>query len=170
MEIVVRDAVARTPAAGCRILRLLADHRSMALAATITTGPGDPLLLLAREEKLEVAEHFRWMLRLVDVRAALERRGYSPAVRGEVHLRVRDAVFPENARRWTVEAAGGRGNVREGGSGAIAIDVRGLAALYSGYLPAEDLRSAGLCEGSDADLAHATALFAGPAPWLADYY
>jgi predicted acetyltransferase len=170
MEIVVRDFVARTPAAGRRILRLLADHRSMARRATLVTGPGDPLLLAAREEKLEVAEHLRWKLRVVDVRAALERRGWSPCVRGEVHLDVRDALLPENARRWAVEVAGGRAEVREGGSGAIAIDVRGLASLFSGFLPAEELRAAGLCDGRDADLATATAVFAGPAPWVGDFY
>jgi predicted acetyltransferase len=43
MEIAVRDFVARTPAAARRILRLLADHRSMAQKATLVTGPGDPL-------------------------------------------------------------------------------------------------------------------------------
>jgi predicted acetyltransferase len=169
-ELTVRDAVARTPAAARRILRLLADHRSVARTATLASGPGDPLLLVAREERLEVAEVQRWMLRVVDVRAALEARGWSPCVRGEVHFDVRDALLRENARRWVLEVAGGRAEVREGGSGAVPIDVRGLAALYSGFLPAEELRVAGLCDGPDADLAVASALFAGPTPWAPDMF
>jgi predicted acetyltransferase len=170
VDILVRDAIAHTPAAGRRILRMLADHRSIARYATMASGPGDPLLMLAREEKYEVADVLRWMLRVVDVRAALARRGWSPVVRGELHLDVRDALLPENARRWVVEVAGGAAEVREGGSGAVAIDVRGLAALYSGFLPAEELRAADLCEGDDRELARATALFAGPAPWAADFF
>jgi predicted acetyltransferase len=169
-ELPVRDVVARTPAAARRILRFLADHRSVARAATLAAGPGDPVLLQLREERLEMAEMQRWMLRIVDVRGALERRGWSPHVRGELELDVRDALLPDNARRWVLEVAGGRAEVREGGRGAVVLDVRGLASLYAGFLPAEELRVAGLCEGSDADLARATALFAGPAPWLVDFF
>jgi predicted acetyltransferase len=170
MEIVVRDCVARTAAAGRQILRLLADHRSVVRSATLAMGPGDPLLMLAREEKHEIVDVLRWMLRIVDVRAALARRGWSPLVRGELHMDVRDPLLPENARRWVIELADGNVEIREGGSGALAIDVRGLAALYSGFLPAEELRAADLCEGADDELARATAMFAGPAPWAADFF
>ena len=110
------------------------------------------------------------MLRIVDVRRALERRGWSPHLRGELHLDVRDELLRDNARRWVLEVSGGHAEVREGGSGAVAIDMRGLAALYAGYLPAEELHVAGLCEGSEADLARASALFAAHAPWLADLF
>ncbi|HEY8040340.1 MAG TPA: GNAT family N-acetyltransferase [Polyangiaceae bacterium] len=169
-EIPVRDVVARTPGAARRILRLLGDHRSIARYATFASGPGDPLLLVAREERLEMADLSRWMLRVVDVRAAFERRGWSPCVRGEIQLDLRDGLLRDNARRWVLEVDGGRAEVREGGSGALVLDPRGLAALYSGFLPAEELHAAGLCDGSAADLARASALFAGPAPWGADFF
>jgi predicted acetyltransferase len=110
------------------------------------------------------------MLRVVDVRAAFERRGWSPCVRGEIQLDLRDGLLRDNARRWVLEVDGGRAEVREGGSGALVLDPRGLAALYSGFLPAEELHAAGLCDGSAADLARASALFAGPAPWGADFF
>jgi len=76
-ELPVRDIVARTPAAARRILRLLADHRSVARTATLAAGPGDPVLMQLREELPELADMQRWMLRVVDVRGALERRGSS---------------------------------------------------------------------------------------------
>jgi predicted acetyltransferase len=169
-DVPVRDVVARTPAAARRILRLLADHRSVARSALLATGPADPLLSHAREVHAEVTDVHRWMLRIVDVRGALERRGWSPLVRGELHLDVRDELLRDNARRWVLEVSGGRAQVREGGSGSLSLDVRGLSALYAGFMPAEELRSAGLCAGSDADLARASALFAGPSPWLADFF
>jgi predicted acetyltransferase len=110
------------------------------------------------------------MMRLVDLRAAIEARGFSPLVRGEIQIEVRDVEGRENAGRWTIEVEGGRAQARTGGSGAVAIDIRGLAALYTGFLPAHDLRSAGLCDGSDEDLAVATAIFAGATPWVADFF
>jgi predicted acetyltransferase len=169
-DIPVRDAVARTPRAARRILRLLADHRSVARTASIAGGPGDPLLGHMVEPRLEVAEMQQWMLRVVDVRAALERRGWPASVRGELHLDVRDGLLRENGRRWVLEVGGGGAEVREGGSGAVALDVRGLAALYTGHLSGAGLRVAGLGDGRDEDLAKATALFAGPAPWAADFF
>jgi predicted acetyltransferase len=169
-ELEVRDVVARTPLAAKRILRFLADHRSIARSVSLVAGPGDPVLMQAREERVEITDVQRCMLRIVDVRIALEKRGWSPAVRGEVQFDVRDTLLRENSRRFVLEVSGGRAEVREGGSGAVAIDVRGLAALYSGYMPADELRVAGLCAGPEADLARASALFAGPAPWLADHF
>jgi predicted acetyltransferase len=170
IDIAVVDVVARTAAAGRRIVRMLADHRSIASHARWASGPGDPLLLLLREERLEVTTVQRWMLRIVDVRAALEKRGWPATATAEIHLDVRDPLLRENARRWVLEVDRGRVSVREGGSGGIAMDVRGLAALYSGFLSAEELRVAGLCDGDDAELARASAVFAGPAPWTADFF
>jgi predicted acetyltransferase len=170
LDITVVDAVVRTPAAGLRVVRMLADHRSIATHARFAGGPGDPLLLLLREERLEVANALRWMLRIVDVRAALEKRGWPASASAEIHFDVSDPILRENARRWVLEVDRGRALVREGGGGGIRIDVRGLAALYSGFLAAEDLRVAGLCGGDDDALARASALFAGPAPWTADRF
>jgi predicted acetyltransferase len=137
---------------------------------TFIGGPSDPLLALAKEERPEVVETKRWMLRIVDVRAALEQRGWRPGVRGELHFDLWDGVLRENSRRWVVEVAGGRAAVGEGGSGRLVIDIRGLAALYAGHLTAEELRTAGLCEGDPEDIALATSLFAGPAPWTPDLF
>ena len=76
--------------------------------------------------------------------------------------------------RFAVEVAGRRAQVRrrccEGGAGAVRISIRGLAALYSGYMTAEQLARAGLAAGSSAALAGLTAVFAGPAPWLGEMF
>jgi predicted acetyltransferase len=170
-ELALRDIVALTPAAGARLIRFLVDHRSIWRTATFAGGPSEPLLQMSREgRRSEVTDLWRWMLRVLDVRAALEQRGWSPSVRGELHVEVRDPLLRENNRRWVLDVANGRAEVREGGSGSLTLDVRGLAALYSGYMPAQELRAAGLAAGEEEAIALASALFAGPAPWTPDFF
>ena len=171
-EILVRDLVALTPRAGRRILRLLADHRSMAEHAIAWAAPSDPLLLLPGEEPLRVVEHLRWMVRVLDVAAAIEARGFGACVAGEVAIDVRDDVVAENRGTFAITVEGGRARVRRTTAAprAVAIDVRALAALYTGYLGAEELRARGGIDGDDAELARLTSLFAGPAPWMAEIF
>jgi len=52
------------------------------------------------------------MLRLNDVKAALERLPVASHARGEIVLEVEDGVLPANARAWRVRASDGRLSVR----------------------------------------------------------
>ena len=52
------------------------------------------------------------MLRLLDVKGALEALPVSPQARGEVVLDVRDDMLPQNERAWRVHARDGRLSVR----------------------------------------------------------
>jgi predicted acetyltransferase len=166
----VRDIVALTPAAGRRLLTMLADHRSMIETLRIPGGPSDPLLFLLPEQKHKAAWTLDLMLRLVDVAAALEARGYAPGVAGELHLDVRDDMLPWNQGRLVLSVADGRAQARPGGQGRIQLHARDLAALYSGYLTAAELAAAGTLAGPDADLALASLIFAGPRPWTPDMF
>jgi hypothetical protein len=49
----------------------------------------------------------------------------------------------------------------------VKLDVRALAAMYSGFAHPVTLIGAGLLEGDATTLA---ALFAGPEPWCCDHY
>jgi predicted acetyltransferase len=84
------------------------------------------------------------MLRLVDVEGALNhliRTSGEPLV-----LDVSDDSVPENAGPYTV----GDGDVVRGEEAAekVSLDVRQLAQLYAGYLPARQLARHGLVEPS----------------------
>lgn len=166
----VLDLCFATPAAGRRIISFFADHRSVCRHAYWMGAPVDPLNYLIPDQRAETCFRFNWMLRLVDVRAALRARGYSPLIRTELHLDVEDDVFPRNSGRFVVEIADGCGFTRDGGRGEMKIDVRGLASLYTGYSTAQELAQAGMLSGSPEALAAATAVFAGPTPWLADMF
>jgi predicted acetyltransferase len=84
------------------------------------------------------------MLRLTDVEGALghlNRKSGGPLV-----LEVADDVIPENAGEYTL----GTGGVVRGAEAGerVALDVRQLAQLYAGYLPARQLARHGLLEAS----------------------
>jgi predicted acetyltransferase len=69
-----------------------------------------------------------------------------------------------------VRVADGRAEVERGGRGTLRLDIRGLAAMYTGFHSPADLRAAGFADADDASLASASALFAGPHPWMADHF
>lgn len=164
----VEDLAALTPAAARRLLAFFADHRTVRENVVWRSGPSDPLLGLLAEDRYQIRGLSPWMLRIIDVRGALETRAYPAGVGAEVHLVIRDDVLPENDDRYVLIVKDGRGRVERGGRGAVEIDVRGLAALYSGYRSRAELALAGQLAGPEGELAGLDAVFAGPIPWMRD--
>jgi len=168
-QLVVTDFAARTPFALRRLVRLVADHQTT-IPTTILHGAAiDPLLFALPEVawRVELADH--WMLRIVDLERALSGRGY-PACERTLDLAVTDPHLPENAGSFRLEVAGGVGRVARGGQGSVRLDVRGLAALYTGFLTPDDLARAGMLEADAASLAVLRELFLGPSPAMPDFF
>jgi predicted acetyltransferase len=103
------------------------------------------------------------MLRVTDVKAALERFPVAPGARGEVALEVDDAVLPHNARAWRVLARDGRLQVRPEAARAaraararpgaarlprLRVPADALGPLIAGVLPPTGAAAAGLIESS----------------------
>lgn len=133
-------------------LVLLAGHGSTA-GAVRTTVP--PSLLGAHVPELQrtrIVEDWPFMLRLVDVPAAIQVRGWPTAVRGRVELSVVDEALPANQGPHVLEVADGEASLVRGGAGTVTVTAQDLAVLYAGGdVPA--LRAAGrLAEASPADL------------------
>ncbi|NJN16994.1 MAG: GNAT family N-acetyltransferase [Oscillochloris sp.] len=168
--LVVRDSIALTPAAGRRLLTILADHRSMLEKVRIPGGPHDPLCFLIPEQTPKVFSSLDLMLRIVDLPAALAARGYPEDLSGELHLEVTDDLLPWNNGRFVLQIANGTGRVEPGGTGGMQVHIRDLAALYSGYYTPDELRFAGSIQSDAASLAAARPIFAGPRPWLQDMF
>ncbi|MHC4064619.1 MAG: GNAT family N-acetyltransferase [Planctomycetota bacterium] len=169
-ELEVIDFVVLTAPAGRRLLTMLADHRSVTDHMNWHSGPADPLIYLLAEQRFKITDRMDWMLRLVDVPGALAQRGYPAGLAAELHLEVIDDVLPHNNRRFVLQVADSQGDVREGGRGDLRIDVRGLAAMYTGHLAPAELQATGYLEGPHQALATAGAVFAGPAPWMPDIF
>ncbi len=166
----VRDFVSTDRAATRALWTFIAGHSGTVSAVRLWGSAADHRLvdLPHRGQKVLVAEP--WMVRIIDLPAALTARGYPQAVTAELHLDYRDDILPANTGRWLVRIAGGRATVEPGGDGRIAATSRGLAPVYSGHLPADLVADAGSLVASDDDLALLSTAFAGPSPWMADSF
>jgi predicted acetyltransferase len=171
------DSVVLTPAAGHRILALLADYHSVLESATWSGGPLDPLVYLLRENlvggaraRIATKYSYDFMLRIVDAQLAIEARGYPGGLRAALEIELADETLPENAGRYTIELADGRAAVSRGGRGRIKLGARELAAIYTGFMAPQELRAIGHVDGRDDDLELMGAMFGGPRPWIADMF
>lgn len=166
----IHELCAANLPASRRLLTFLGDHVTMAGPVHFAGGHAEPWLTMGREEWLDVDHRVLWMLRVLDVAAAVEARGYPAAINAEVHLEIHDELLKQNSGRFVLAVAGGKARVRRGGLGRVRLDIRGLAPLYSGHLSAEQLALTGLVEGGAEDLAGASAVFAGPAPGMGERF
>lgn len=166
----VRDLVALNADAGRRLLTFLADHRSMARTVFWYGSPANALINLFREETYAVDLNIHWMTRIVHVVNALTMRGYPSGLTAEVHLDVTDDVIPENQGRWVLRVADGVATVEPGGNGDARIDIRGLAALYTGFHSPWTLIRTGQLAADESSASALAGLFTGPAPWMGEIY
>jgi len=173
LEIFLSDFVCKGTEAAETLVALLASHRSLADQAVWFGRQDDPLFLALEEA---VAPHLSiklstpWMTRMVDAPGALEARGYAPALSATLGFELADPLLPHNRGRFRLRIEKGRGKVEKGGRGDLRLDVRALAALYTGAYSASTLAGAGRIEGSDGAIALADGIFAGPAPSMPDMF
>lgn len=169
-DLAVRDMVALTQGAARRIWTLFADHRSSSDTVTWVGPPNEPKMHALAEFGASIARWQGWMLRLVDVPAALAGRRYPANLRMTVHLEVMDPTLGWNDGRFVMQLSKGTAKVDPGGDGKVRITVNALASLFSGYLSPWDLKRLGTIDGPDDSLAQLAQAFAGPVPWMPDFF
>ncbi len=155
-------------------MRSLIDYargfRGIGTALVFTGAPAEPLALLVEEQKVSTDWSFRWMLRLLDVPAALEGRGY-PDASGEAVVEVDDPMFPENRGPWRISAGGGKVAVSSAdGARTRPIAIGTLSSIYTGFLSPFDAVRLGLMDADDPAVPVLARLFAGPAPFMLDWF
>jgi predicted acetyltransferase len=151
-EIDVEELIAASATTARALWRILSSHATMATTIRACLAPDDPVHVLTREPDTELRRTDAWMLRIVDVAAAIAARGFPAGVTVSVPLELADPVLPVNAGGWRLEVTGGKGSVQRAagdpGSGALRLGARGLAALFAGSAVGP-LRLAGLAAGGD---------------------
>ncbi len=159
----VSEIVAATPAARGALISFMAAFDPLMFEVRYSTSRGAPLHPHLPSSYVEARISPECMLSLVDVEGALKllRRDAGASL----VLEVEDDEIPDNAGEYTV---GGGEVVRDAESEErVALDVRQLAQLYAGYLPASQLARYGLVRpGSARALEILEALFPPGDPWL----
>ena len=131
------------------------------------------MLLPEQIYALTLRDH--WMIRLVDLVKAIERRGFPLGLRASVRLNVRDDVIRANAGGWKLSVEGGRARVKRDTPSArssVELSVGTLAAVYSGYLSPIQLAQVGQVRAPAAAIASLASIFApahGP-PSMSEMY
>lgn len=169
-SLVTTDLVATTAAAASRLLTLFADHGTLGDTVTWFGEPNGAFAHLVPALGAQTRLQHHWMIRMVDVKKALEARGWPEAARAKLALDVHDDLVDANAGRWTLTVESGKATLERGGDGGLVLDVRALAALYSGHMTARALSLAGALRGDDDAIARADAVFATSVPSLVDFF
>ena len=166
----IRDWAVLTAAAGHSLWSFLAGHRSQIDQVHWRGSAIDTLTLMLSEQAFQPRFVARWMLRVIDLRLALESRGYPANIEAELHLDIQDNLLPDNTGKFVLSVSQGEGQIRKGGRGALTLNIKGLGPLYSGLLSPHQLQLTGLLTGEEKALAIATQLFTGPFPWMPDFF
>ncbi|WP_086666293.1 GNAT family N-acetyltransferase [Lentzea kentuckyensis] len=112
-----------------------------------------------------------WMLRVVDLPAAVAARGWPRLANAAVDLEVIDEHAPWHAGLHRIVVEGGAVRVEPGGTGAVRLHARALGPWFSGAQNTHALRRAGLLEGDPADAVVLDQLVgASGVPRMADFF
>ena len=168
----VHDLVALDEEVGRALLHLLSSWAGY--LTRIDVRPTDPgsLALLAAGALAGDVHVTPWMLRVVDLPAAVAARGWPAAAclaDAAVDLEVVDPWALWHAGRWRLSVEGGAVRCDRGGAGSVRIQARGLGPWFAGGTPTSALRRSGLLDGGDASLLDALAAARG-VPRMADYF
>lgn len=168
----VEELVAGSEATERALWSIVGSGSSISTDVDAYLSPDDPahLLVATEADKQTAIEH--WMLRLLDVSAAISARGFAPGASLDVDLDLDDSELIANTGHWHLSVSGGSGSLTPARSSGdvLRLGSRGLTALYAGT-PLASLRKAGLAfGGSAADDGAIDTAFAGATPYMLDFF
>lgn len=167
------EIAALDPEARAQLFAFFAGHQDQIDSVRFPAPADAPVnLLLPDPVACTVEPHF--MLRLLDVPAALAAHTFPPDVAGRLTLAVRDAWLPANQGVYELELADRRCAARrlpDDAPADLACDVTTLAQIYSRYLRPRIAAAFGVLEAADRQaLDLADQAFAGLAPFSSDFF
>ncbi len=166
----IKDWALLTPAAIQRFWSFIADHRSIVGKVRWQHSSFDTLSFSLNERTAKIRNLGHWMLRIVNVQKALEKRGYPKNISAELHLEIEDDLLTQNSGKFILKVAEGQGEVTKGGRGDLQLNIRGLSPLYTGLFTPQQLQWTGQLKATEETLSIATRLFSGSLPWMPDFF
>jgi predicted acetyltransferase len=166
-RLVVYDLIAEDADTAGTLLRQLASWAGMLQDVSLrVVDPAVRDLLLAQPVLHDVRNH-PWMLRVVDLPAAVAARGWPLTALMRpfaVDIEVIDEYAPWQAGRHRIVHDGDTVFCEPGGSGAVRLHTRALGPWYAGSADTAMLRRAGLLDGDAKAAALLDALTGAPRP------
>lgn len=147
----------RSAAGAQALLSMLGSNTPVADQVRFQTSGQDPLRLLLPSSRWRVQSRMPYMLKVVDLRTALQARHWPEGVELELPFRIVGDLLEANNGDWKLRIEDGQPLVtrigREGAHSKRAIPLeltpRGLAAVYGGAQSVATLRTVGLVSGGD---------------------
>jgi predicted acetyltransferase len=154
------------------VLGFLRNHDSQAKEVKMFLPEDIRLAALLDDPEFTIEVQAGFMLRLVDVAAALAARRYPAGVSAHVTLAIHDSFLPWNTGTYGLEVRDGVGVAsRIDEEPGLSMDQRTLGRLYSGYMTASEAARLHLLEVHNlVTLEAADRIFAGPRPYMADFF
>jgi predicted acetyltransferase len=132
--------------------------------------PNDPMTIIVGVQAVEVVDRYRWMLRVLDVRAALEGRGYPP-IDAEATFAIDDPRYEENTGVWRLQLSAGEPKVEQALShDRRTISIGTFSSMFSGYLRPVDAVHLGYLDRDDPAVVALDAMLAGADPWCPFFF
>lgn len=160
----VSELTGETRGAREAMISFMAAQDPLVFQVKYSTPRGEPLHPYLRSSHVKTGIETEFMLRLVDVEGAL---GFKAFREAPLVLEVSDDVIPENDGEYTI----GNGEIVRGAEAEerVSLDVRQLAQLYAGYLPARQLVQYGLVKPSSSGVLELLeAHFPVGDPWVSE--
>lgn len=175
MVLTVEHLVATSPETAAALWAVVASGSTFAPTIRAHLDPRDPVRLVTDGlPELEVTER-PWMLRVVDLEAAIAERRFGEHVRASGRLTVADADCPANEGLWQLEVSDGQGSATRAGSTAYGsaevahLGSRALAALWGGWSMSR-LRQAGLATGGSPEQDAALDAIFACTPFMTEHF
>jgi predicted acetyltransferase len=132
--------------------------------------PNDPMTMLVGVQAVEVADRYRWMLRVLDVRAALEGRGYPP-IDAEATFAIDDPRYEENTGVWRLQLSAGEPKVEQPPShDRRPVSISTFSSMFTGYLRPVEAAHIGYLDRDDPAVGALGEMLSGPDPWCPFFF
>lgn len=149
----VRELVALNPAAERALWGFIANHDSQVNLVKVRQPRTWPLWhLVEHTYEVKSSMHSCWMLRLVDLKAAIERRPWPGTPNGTLVIGVTDEQALWNAGTWRIEFENGRAAVNSAPADTptVSASVQTWAQWYAGFVRPNQALATGRMSGTDA--------------------
>ena len=171
-DVALSDIAWTVPDAARRLLMFIADFTTMGDDCVLQGGASHPLFQYIHHNIYQMRLRDPWMLRITHVEKAIAARRYSAALNISATIRIVDDVVPENGGAWKITIGDGKGRAARaaGSDTGSEIDIRALVQIWSGYLSVEQAIALRLVAGDPGELLRLGPAFAGPTPWMTDFF